>query len=96
MRLLASGLFGIALELLILWDRLRERLSRFFWMLGAGMSTLKPFVKLVVLFAFVATLGCGSGKDPNKNLKPIPENGPKPQAVKDAGKKEDSVGKVLK
>jgi hypothetical protein len=65
-------------------------------MSDAGISTLKPFLKLVVLIAFVATLGCGSGKDPNKNLKPIPPGSPKPAAVKDAAKQEDSVGKVLK
>jgi hypothetical protein len=67
-----------------------------FWMHGAGMSTLKPLLKLVVLIAFAATLGCGSGKDPNKNLKPIPDGAPKPEAVKNAAKQEESVGKVLK
>ena len=74
----------------------RTPVPLFFRMLGTGITTLKPLLKLIVLIAFVAAIGCGKEKDPNKNLKPLPPGAPKPEAVKDASKKEDNVGKVLK
>jgi hypothetical protein len=48
---------------------------------------LKVFTKLIVLFALVAILGCGS-KDLNKSLKAYDPSAGKPQLIKDVGKDE--------
>jgi len=55
---------------------------------------LKSIAKWFAVFALVGLIGCGKGKDLNKDLKPVDSGSGKPSAVKEGVK--DDAGHALK